>query len=163
MYKIFILSENDIQAIIALAHETWLATYVSLISIEQINFMLETFYDPSLLSNQLNDYSNHFFGVKNNTGTLLAYAHVVAQESKMKLTKLYVSPMQHKKGIGIMLINEVEKMCKQKKISLLELCVNKGNPARFFYEKMGFKIMCEEDFPIGNFWMNDYVMEKIII
>ena len=29
-----------------------------------------------------------------------------------------------------------------------------------FYEKMGFEIVAEEDIPIGDYFMNDYVMRK---
>jgi ribosomal protein S18 acetylase RimI-like enzyme len=38
------------------------------------------------------------------------------------------------------------------------LNVNRYNPAKDFYEKLGFKIILEEDIPIGQYWMNDYVM-----
>jgi hypothetical protein len=45
---------------------------------------------------------------------------------------------------------------------LIELCVNRGNAAQYFYEKMGFKVIESKDFPIGNYWMNDFVMQKVI-
>jgi ribosomal protein S18 acetylase RimI-like enzyme len=41
------------------------------------------------------------------------------------------------------------------------LNVNRYNKARFFYEKLGFVIMKEEDIDIGSgYYMIDYVMEK---
>jgi hypothetical protein len=41
--------------------------------------------------------------------------------------------------------------------------VNRYNKARAFYEKLGFVVIDEKDFDIGNgYFMNDYVMEKKI-
>jgi hypothetical protein len=40
----------------------------------------------------------------------------------------------------------------------LDLNVNRFNPAQHFYKKLGFKIIGEEDVPIGQYFMNDYVM-----
>ncbi len=43
----------------------------------------------------------------------------------------------------------------------LQLNVNRSNKARFFYEKLGFNVVREEDIDIGNnYFMNDFVMEK---
>ena len=44
----------------------------------------------------------------------------------------------------------------------LDLNVNRHNKAKNFYEKMGFQVAYEEDIPIGKYWMNDYVMRKIL-
>jgi diamine N-acetyltransferase len=43
-------------------------------------------------------------------------------------------------------------------VSILDLNVNRHNPAKSFYEKIGFTVLREEDVPIGPYWMNDYVM-----
>jgi ribosomal protein S18 acetylase RimI-like enzyme len=45
----------------------------------------------------------------------------------------------------------------------LQLNVNRNNPAKIFYEKLGFAVLNEEDIDIGNgYFMNDYVMQKMI-
>lgn len=44
----------------------------------------------------------------------------------------------------------------------LDLNVNRYNKARFFYEKVGFVIIKEEDIPMGEYWMNDFVMRKVL-
>ena len=43
---------------------------------------------------------------------------------------------------------------------ILQLNVNRFNKAKDFYLAMGYKIIAEEDIPIGNYFMNDYIMEK---
>lgn len=44
-------------------------------------------------------------------------------------------------------------------VALLELNVNRGNPALGFYERLGLRRARSGDFPIGRgFYMNDYIM-----
>jgi ribosomal protein S18 acetylase RimI-like enzyme len=43
--------------------------------------------------------------------------------------------------------------------SLVELQVNRSNPAVAFYRKLGFEVVDEKDFDIGNgYFRKDYVM-----
>ena len=43
--------------------------------------------------------------------------------------------------------------------AVIELNVNRNNPAINFYSRFGFKILRQGDFHIGNgFYMNDYIM-----
>lgn len=81
-----------------------------------------------------------------------------------KIHKIYVLPNTQGKGIGKLLIDEVLKIAKQKKQSSLTLNVNRDNRAIQFYKHLDFKIVGEENIPIGNgFLMEDYIMEKGIV
>jgi ribosomal protein S18 acetylase RimI-like enzyme len=43
---------------------------------------------------------------------------------------------------------------------VLLLNVNRNNPAKSFYKKLGFTVIKEDDIDIGNgYFMNDYVMK----
>jgi GNAT superfamily N-acetyltransferase len=121
--------------------------------------MLNAFYQPSLLEQQLLDPQHHLL-VAISDEKLLGYSHCIDLEDKQKISKLYILPDQQGLGIGKKLIEAIEKDAIAAGVIQLELCVNRGNPARYFYEKMGFDIIREEDFPVGDFWMNDYVMQK---
>jgi ribosomal protein S18 acetylase RimI-like enzyme len=67
------------------------------------------------------------------------------------------------KGLGKILIEETESQAIKRRNSKLSLNVNRQNKARFFYEKLGFKIAYTEDIDIGNgYLMKDYVMVKEI-
>ena len=152
---------NHITEIIALAKETWYATYSSLVPLEQIAFMLNEFYNEELLAKQINDPQHHFLVMIENE-RLIGYSHCIEKEDSVKLSKLYFSPHLQGKGYGKMLMQEIEKEVKLLGYSTIELCVNRGNTAQYFYEKMGFVITEEADFPIGDYWMNDYVMKKTL-
>lgn len=150
---------HHIPAIQDLATRTWYATYSELVPKEQIAYMLDVFYKTSLLQEQLIDPKHHFLVMMEND-TLIGYSHCIEQTEKVKLSKLYFDPTMQGKGLGKQLMKEIFDQTKALNYSILELCVNRGNPAQYFYEKMGFKIIKEEDFPIGDYWMNDYVMQK---
>ena len=161
MSEILKASENQIPAIIALAKRTWYATYSSLVPLEQIAYMLDMFYSEGLLKEQMNDPKHHFL-VLMEEGELLGYSHCIELDEKVKLSKLYFAPEQQGKGLGKLMMNAIEAETSSLGFSLIELCVNRGNPAQHFYEKMGFNVIEAKDFPIGEYWMNDYVMQKEI-
>jgi GNAT superfamily N-acetyltransferase len=79
-----------------------------------------------------------------------------------KLHKIYCLPATQGKGYGKVLINTVCDAVIKAGKHILELNVNRHNKAKDFYEKMGFKVIYEEDIPIGPYFMNDYVMRKEI-
>lgn len=152
-------SENHIDDIIELAKRTWHATYSDLVPAGQIEYMLGMFYRKELLSQQINDIKHHFLIMKEED-VLLGYSHCIELDGKVKLSKLYFAPEVQGKGYGKLLMQRILDETRQSGYSLIELCVNRGNPAQYFYEKMGFVITEEADFPIGDYFMNDYVMQK---
>jgi GNAT superfamily N-acetyltransferase len=77
-----------------------------------------------------------------------------------KLHKLYCLPKTQGKGYGKILLNAVADKVKAAGKHVLDLNVNRYNNAKTFYEKMGFKAIYEEDIPVGDYFMNDFVMRK---
>jgi GNAT superfamily N-acetyltransferase len=161
MMEILKPSEKQIPAIIELAKRTWYATYSTLVPLAQIEYMLDVFYKEALLKEQMNDPKHHFLVLLENDA-LQGYSHCIELEAKVKLSKLYFAPEKQGQGMGKRLMGAIEDEARSLGYSLIELCVNRGNPAQYFYEKMGFIITEEADFPIGDYWMNDYVMQKVI-
>lgn len=55
----------------------------------------------------------------------------------------------------------IERLARQRSLGLLWLTVNKGNPAVYAYERMGFRIAADLVMDIGSgFCMDDFRMEK---
>lgn len=155
-------SHQDISAIIALAKQTWQATYSSIISQEQINYMLNLFYNATLIESQLANPSHYFLAVKEEN-ELLGYAHCYEENSHFKLSKLYVIPSTHKKGVGKILIQAIEKEAILRGYDAVYLNVNRANPAYYFYLKMGYFVVETVDIPLEKFWLNDYIMKKEMV
>ncbi len=146
-----------------LAYKIWPHAYSSILSKEQLNYMLDKFYSLDSLKNQFDNDNHVFLLVKENEEFLGFASYELNSESnsKAKLHKLYVLPNLHGKGIGKLLINEIQKIAKNNNQKSIFLNVNRFNPAKDFYLKLGFKIIDSIDISIGNnFLMEDFIMEK---
>ena len=156
--------EQDIESIQDLANRTWYIAYGEIISLEQIEYMLEKMYNKGELLSQLEE--GHQFLIAEEDGIDLGFAGFSVLDSASgiyKLHKLYVLPETHGKGIGKLLMNEVVNLAKRAGGSALQLNVNRNNKAADFYKKAGFIVKETIDLDIGNgFLMNDYIMEKAL-
>ena len=153
-------STTDIPHIRELTFNVWPQTYRSIITKEQIDFMLEMMYSEASLTEQMNN--GHQFVIINDTDEPVGFAaYQEIEPSLFKLHKIYILATQQGKGTGKFLIEHIFNTIQQRGAVSLQLQVNRNNKAKDFYEKLGFKIIQEADFDIGNgFFMNDYVMEK---
>ncbi len=160
MLEIKPANENDISKVQELANQIWWSVYDSILSQAQIQYMLNTLYSKEALQIILNDKTQNLILLYENSVEqgFAAYGKKAKSELVYNVHKLYVLPSQHKRGFGRLLIEEIKMKLLHINVHALELNVNRNNPAKFFYEKLGFKIIREEDIPIGPFWMNDYVM-----
>jgi GNAT superfamily N-acetyltransferase len=153
--------EGDLPVIQRIGTITYGPTYTHLIGQEQVDFMLDRFYNIVALTQQLME--GHTFLIAQEGDTDLAFVsyslETRGEHSVVKLHKLYVLPEAHGKGLGKLLVNEVRNKAIEAGAESLELNVNRYNKAKDFYEKAGFIIKETVDIEIGNgFFMNDYVM-----
>ena len=160
MLRILPAIVSDIPVIRKIAEETWWPTYSPILSAEQIRFMLDFIYSDDQLQKVMANGSQTFVILYDDLGPQGFASYGVRHDNKhvCKLHKLYVLPGNHGKGYGRMLLDEVKKRVAAMQINTLDLNVNRFNPARTFYEKIGFSVIGEEDVPIGPYWMNDYIM-----
>jgi diamine N-acetyltransferase len=142
-----------------LANIIWPATYSELITPQQVDYMMELIYSSSSLQKQI--AKGHQFIMAYDENKPVAFASYSASENNAavyKLHKIYILPNQQGKGIGKQLVNYIIQDIAP--ATALQLNVNRSNKALQFYQKIGFKIIGEEDIDIGNeFYMNDYVLE----
>jgi diamine N-acetyltransferase len=156
-----IATEIDIPLISELAEKTWWPSYSSIISDEQISFMLEDMYSAGSLQRQMNSGIDFLIAERDNMALgFAAYSLLDAENQVFKLHKLYVLPSEQGFGTGKKLIDEVSSLAKLKGGKILELNVNRGNPAQHFYKKMAFDIYQTLDINYHHFVLNDYVMRK---
>ena len=151
---------EDISVIQRLAHATWPDTFKEILSAEQIKYMLELIYSKTSLKKQLAEGHNFLIAEENDTP--IAYAdYSLLKDDIYKLHKIYVLPQQQGKGIGKLLIEYIIDAIKKSNAATLLLNVNRYNEAKAMYERLGFKVIGEEDIDIGEgFFMNDFIMEK---
>ncbi len=160
MYNIRKANSNDIPLIRELAFKVWPQTYADILSIEQIDYMLEMMYSESSLQKQMSD-GCQFIIINDDAAPLGFASYQEVEPSLFKLHKIYVLRSQQGKGAGRFLINHIISNLQQRGNTSLQLQVNRNNSAIIFYKKLGFTVLKEADFDIGNgYFMRDYVMEK---
>ncbi|OWP63239.1 GNAT family N-acetyltransferase [Hymenobacter amundsenii] len=151
----------DIPTILELAEATWEPTYRFIISREQLEYMYRVIYTAASLERQMSEQGHRFLLVYV-AGQACGYASFSTQDEPgfYKLHKIYVLPSHQGQGLGQQLIGAVEQAVREAGGHMLDLNVNRHNPALAFYEHLGFQRHHEEDIAIGPYWMNDYVMRK---
>jgi N-acetylglutamate synthase-like GNAT family acetyltransferase len=153
-------SIKDIPLIRELTFKIWPQTYAAILSQVQVDYMLNLMYSEASLEKQMKEGSQ--FIIVNEDGIPVGFAsYQEIEPSIFKLHKIYILPSQQGKGTGRFVIDHIIDDIKKKGAKALLLQVNRYNKARSFYEKLGFTVIDEADFDIGNgYFMNDYVMEK---
>ena len=161
MFEIKKAGIDDIPLIRELTFRVWPQTYASILSQEQIDYMLEMMYSESSLKNQMTKDGCQFIIVYEN-GNPVGFASYSEEETqRWKLNKIYVLQNQQGKGTGKYMINYIIEEIKKLNANSLYLQVNRYNNAKTFYEKLGFAEIDFINLDIGNgYFMNDYVMEK---
>ncbi len=152
--------ESDIPIVQRIAAAAWKPTYGEILSVEQQAYMLAWMYDTERLRQQMQD--GVVFLLLKNEGTFCGFAaYEVFENQHSKLHKLYFDPAEQGKGLGKILLEEVCQQLKKCACTSVELNVNRYNKSSFFYQKMGFVTIREEDIDVGeNYFMNDFVMKK---
>lgn len=153
-------SFNDIPYIQDIAFKTWPVAYGTILSAEQLEYMLQMIYSTPALEKQVQE-NQHFFLALQNFEPVGFAAFSEIDTTIHKLHKLYVLPGIQKMGAGKKLLQTVEETAKGMGATRLQLNVNRSNNALAFYKANGFVIIEEKDIDIGcDFYMNDYIMEK---
>ena len=153
--------EKDIRSIQNLARVTFPATYSSIISAEQIDFMMDMMYSETVLRRELEGGITYLMLLADETPA--GFVSYGKQDDKglFHLHKIYLLPEYQGLGYGREMFLEAEKEMRKQGARAFELNVNRHNKALDFYKKMGMSIDRSGDFDIGGgFYMNDYIMRK---
>lgn len=157
--KIRNANENDIAVINQLATKIWHDHYPGIITVEQINFMLDKMYSHKVIEEQMQNGYIWLLASDNKTPLGFLSCNKV-NEGNYFLNKLYIDTTNQQKGIGGLLLKTCIGMCDG--INAMRLQVNRKNvKAINFYFKNGFVIEDAKDFDIGSgYFMKDFVMIK---
>lgn len=150
---------EDVDDIVQLADKIWKIHYPSIISMDQIEYMLQNMYSIEALVKQMEQ--GQIFTLVYLHNEPIGYVSISTNDNKKYfLHKFYILVDEHKKGIGTQLFNYI--LSQLKDAEIIELTVNRQNyKAINFYFKNGFTIKEIADFDIGNsYFMNDFVMIK---
>lgn len=153
----------DVPALCALAREIWRAHYPGIISVAQIEYMLEERYNETLIRDEL-ARDDLWWDVLMCDDQMTGYTSYFPTDvvGEIKIDKLYVHPRAHRLGHGGRLIDHVAAFAARRGGKRLTLAVNRHNlTAIAAYRKHGFVIAETSVRQIGGgFLMDDYIMTQ---
>ena len=154
------IQPNEYDELAAMAREIWVAHYPSLISMAQIEYMLELMYSKTRISQDAQ--KGYQFEWICSGETKVGFMAYILEGDDIFLSKLYVLIDEHSKGYGKVALERLETIAQNTQKRSLYLYVNKGNlKAMRAYERFG--MVQDEDICNdigGGFVMDDYVMRK---
>ncbi len=150
---------EDIPLIQEIAEEAWRPTYGHILTEEQTQYMIPMMYASEVLQKQIEIFSILEIDEKG-----MGYcAFEQTSESEGKLNKLYLRPSVKQQGVGSFIIEQISNRARLMGLSSIFLNVNKHNSAVAFYLKKGFIKDREMVLDIGNgYVMDDYVMRLML-
>ncbi len=153
-------TELDYNTIASLAEIIWKEHYISIIGVQQVDYMLEKFQSAKAIKEQILDGASYF--IIKNQNTNVGYLSYSKKNDSLFLSKLYVLSSSRGKGFGKSAMKFIQDEAEKKGFTSISLTVNKYNTASIkAYEKMGFKKIKAIVMDIGNgYIMDDYFMEK---
>ena len=168
---------DDIELIRSIAKVAFPATYSTIISAEQIDYMMEWMYSAEKLQQEISGNITYLlaevdgrtvgylsFGPDEGAADCAAAALSAAAPGQGKLFhlhKIYLLPEAQGGGNGKRLFMAGEREMRLAGATAFELNVNRGNPALGFYWHLGMQLSRSGDFDIGGgFFMNDHIMRK---
>jgi ribosomal protein S18 acetylase RimI-like enzyme len=128
---------QDISAIRRVLKETWLATYGSLFSLEQIDRITGNWHAPERIEFSIHDPNTYIAVAKDDTGDIVGMVSARRAGALLTLDRLYVLPSFQGQGIGTELLNRA--LGAFTGVAAAELEVEEMNtPAIGFYQRQGF-------------------------
>ena len=163
--RIVPLREDDIAELIRLARAIWYAHFPGIITVEQIEYMLDQRYRPEAIREQLANGTAWWDKLLLDDAMVgFACCELGEHRDAMKLDKLYVRYDLRGRGYGSLLLRHVEERARSLRCRRLYLQVNKNNRSAIeAYLHNGYSVSEAAQFDIGHgFIMDDYVMSKAL-
>ena len=129
----------DLSRVERVARATWPVAYAGIIPDEVQRRLLDTWYSPERLSQDLVAPGSTFL-VAERSGDLVGFAQYVRRSAEsVELTRIYVLPGGQRSGIGGRLLGTALAEFADEGLKRLTVAVEQENlVGRRFYEKMGF-------------------------
>lgn len=154
-------TDTQIETAAALADEIWHEFFPTVLSAEQIDYMVEKFQSEQAMKEQLKSEGYKYFLLLNG-GTKVGYIAIRHDsDGRLFLSKLYIKKEHRGKGFATEVFEFLKRYCRENGLNAVWLTVNKHNATAIsVYEKRGFRRSGEGITDIGNgFVMDDFYFQ----
>lgn len=152
--------EGDLTRLARLAKEIWHQHFITILTVDQIDYMVNKFQSLPAMTNQINQEGYEYYFIVSK-GQEVGYTGVKKDHSKLFLSKLYLQKEHRGKGYASYTMEKLKEIAKSRNLSAIWLTVNRYNLDTIaIYKKMGFEVVRTQIVDIGEgYVMDDYVME----
>lgn len=149
-----------IEVVASMAQIIWHEYYHDILSQNQIKYMLETIQSEAAITKVIEDHTSIYYLLSFNE-IPVGYIALNKERDSLLLSKCYILNEHRGKGYFKQILRFVEEMAMDLGMYQIDLFVNKNNKSREIYEHLGFKLLGDYQFDIGNgYLMDDFKMSK---
>ena len=158
-----VITEDQIKVLSDTANIVWHEAFTNIITLDQIEYMIEKFQSFNALSEAINKNNYKYYLIKSDN-VVIGYTGLHEESEKLFLSKLYILKEYRGRLVASKTFEFIENFAKEKKLKSVWLTVNRNNShAIEVYKHKGFVITRTQVADIGNgFVMDDYIFEKVI-
>ncbi len=153
---------RHIRALQKLTRTIWRQHFPGIISVEQVEYMLHRFYGFwSLFKKRWK--GENFYLIRAGRRHVGYFSYTTEHDSpQAQLNKFFLLKEFRGKGIAHAAFQHIIRRCEKAGCKSIWLAINRrNNDSITAWERLGFKVVREEAFDIGNkFVMDDYIMER---
>lgn len=155
--------DSDLAAIAGLADAIWHQHFQTILSPEQIDYMVEKFQSYPALKSQVEEDGYEYYQTLVD-GTLAGYIGIHPETDALFLSKLYLHKDYRGRHIAKQAFHFLIDLCKKRGLKKIWLTCNKHNDSSLaVYHHLGFQVTDTQEADIGNgFIMDDYIMTYVI-
>ena len=160
-YFFHAVNPTNVHHILPLAKKIWSTTYDTILSQEQIDYMIPMMYDEKKILSEVEQ--GECWEILKVDNISVGYLHYKLEEDgRVFLSKIYLDSSNQQQGLGKIMLAHVTEFAESKSAKAIYLTVNKHNAkAISFYERNNFTRTQEAVFEIGNgYVMDDYIYQK---
>ena len=158
-------SGEEIKEITAIADIIWHEYWPSLLSDDQVDYMVEKFQSLAAFTADIHENGNEYWILKAD-GKVVGYTggREEHESSRFFISKIYLFAEERGQGYASQVIAFYQNLCRERGLGAMYLTVNKYNELGIrAYEGKGFDTIDSVVTDIGEgYVMDDYIMEKKI-
>lgn len=146
-------TDQELSQVADLANEIWHEYFPSIISIEQIDYMVKKFQSFEAMKQSALQY----YQVLDN-GKLVGYVGLGFEPEEVFISKLYLKKTTRAQGLATKVFEQIKQLAKGK-ASLYLTCNKYNEHSLAVYQHWGFKIVDSVETDIGSgYVMDDYIL-----
>ena len=160
--SITLIESKQIKQLAELAYDVWHEYFPCILSVDQIDYMVDKFQSERAIESQINDGYEYYF--IENCAEKCGYFCIKNEKKRLFLSKFYIKKEARGKKLASEAFKYITEYCRQNGINNIYLHVNKYNINSIeIYKHLGFEIDGSDIGDIGNgYVMDDYIMSKNI-